>query len=90
MTHPTLTIGTRARYTGSAHESLYDAIVEVVAVHKGYLADPDRGTVLATPEALAAHGGLDPARDLLEVAPLVAGRRARVTYDCAAADLLPG
>ena len=62
-------IGTVANYVGDAHPYLRGCTVKVVSVVTRPEGDPDGGAVCTSDGNLAAVGGLEPDRDIIEVVP---------------------
>lgn len=83
----TKTIGQRFTYKGTRHPYLNDRDVVVVAVHVGALVDVDDVFIVTHDEDLPRKG-INPARDLVEVAPLVNGRPSFATSDAMASELV--
>lgn len=82
-------IGRRVVYWGKRHPYLDGREVEVVAIHIGGLIDPDAAVIVRDDAELAAHGGIDPSRDWVEVASVIGNRASFVTSDVLVSEL-PG
>lgn len=82
-------IGRVATYVGDAHPYLRGYAVKVVAVITRPEGDPDNGAVCGSDDDLAAAGGLDPERDIIEVVPWLPkqGRWSFVSSDVQLDDL---
>lgn len=81
-------IGQVTTYLGSEHSYLTGHTVVIVAIHHGVLVNPDGYEILRDDEAIAAAGGVDAARDIVEIAPVHAdGAPSFVTSDARVEDL---